>query len=369
MDLFKFTNPTAPTRMEGGKFLKDTISKMWVERYREAGEFEIKSYVSSGLRKELPLGTFVSHTDTKEIMIVDDHKIETSDDEEDTLIVTGRSFESYLENRVVGSNITFPHVGDSETMDVSLGPEFSGQQARTLILNHTITSRLIDDNNAIPYFEVLCLASGEDSLERVLKRGDLYSAVKQILEEDNLGIKSVRPYPGSPATNDINTVLIIHSGEDKSKTVIFSYDSGEIEKADYLWSVRKLKNTAMVSGRWVETLVTTPLTGYARRMMFVDASDIDGKYNELPTGDRVTRLVALMQKRGKQALAAQKEIALIGVNASKTASKYVYRKDYNIGDIITVDGEYNEQAKMRVSEYVEIEDQQGTVAYPTLTLP
>ncbi len=42
-------------------------------------------------------------------------------------------------------------------------------------------------------------------------------------------------------------------------------------------------------------------------------------------------------------------------------------KTYDVGDIITVDGEYNATTTMRISEYVEIEDETGDSGYPTFS--
>jgi len=73
MDVFTFLNPTSPTKMEQGVFVNGLLSKMWVERYRQAGEFRFTAKASSGVREQLPLGAFISHTDTHEIMVVDNH--------------------------------------------------------------------------------------------------------------------------------------------------------------------------------------------------------------------------------------------------------------------------------------------------------
>jgi hypothetical protein len=45
-----------------------------------------------------------------------------------------------------------------------------------------------------------------------------------------------------------------------------------------------------------------------------------------------------------------------------------YRADYNIGDIVYVIGNYDIAQKMRVTEYAEIEDENGEVGYPTLSM-
>ena len=102
-------------------------------------------------------------------------------------------------------------------------------------------------------------------------------------------------------------------------------------------------------------------------MMYVDASDIDGEQTEYPSGLGLALIRIAMSARGKEKLAAQKEIAL--AKADVGAAKAVYRQHYEVGDLVTVVGNYHEATTMRVTEYVEIEDENGNTGSPTLDLP
>lgn len=141
-----------------------------------------------------------------------------------------------------------------------------------------------------------------------------------------------------------------------------------MKNADYLWSNKPLKNAALVTGKFVETMVYGSETGYARRTMFVDASDIDGALTAVPTGattPTLTQVRADMAERGRQALANQRQIVL--ANASLTDDQsYRYRVDFNVGDIVRLSSSFGEILTMRVSEYAEIQDSNGIHGYPTL---
>lgn len=367
MDVFRFTNPTSSTLMQQGKVINGLKSKMWIERYAQAGDFTFVAPATAAMRNNLPIGSFVSHLDTSEIMIVENHEIVDQKNQESELVITGRGFETFLENRIVGSNKTYPTSGG--TLEYAMTAALSWNQIVTLVQNH-ISTGLIDPNDAVPYVDIVSQVTGSGpGSARSLKRIDLYSQILELLAIDKLGIRVFRPgiWPLFP-TGGTNTTLAVHRGVDRSGQIIFSHDTGEIESAGYLWSNKKLKNTAMVTGRWVETLVTTAATKYARRMMLVEASDIDNQFAVAPAGTDLTNVVAAMQQRGISALAAQNDVALTRAEVSKNASKAVYRKDFDVGDLITVSGDYNENATMRVSEYVEIEDENGKSGYPTLTM-
>lgn len=369
MDIFKFTNPENVTKMEQGQIINNLKSKMWIERYRDSGEFTLVAPADSDMRSILPIGSFISHVDTTEVMIVENHEISDDRGTESDITITGRGFETFFENRVVGSNKVFPVSGT--LTEFGLAADETWNQAVQLVNNHITTGLLVDDNNTLYYVECKTLLTGVgDQVGRGFPRGSLYDALLNLLAIDNLGIKLVRPGPWSPLTpaGSPNLGIIIHKGVDRSQSIVFSYDTGEVETADYLWSNKKLKNAALVSGKWVETAVIPPQLRYFRRWMFVNATDIDQDLNAAPVGAALTTIVNSMQQRGKEALASQKEIALAKADVAKQSTHAVYRKDYNVGDLITIDGDYNEVSVMRVNEYVEIEDETGESGYPTLAM-
>lgn len=342
-------------------------SKMWVERYDKAGECKFVAPANADMRNKLPIGSFVSHVDTTEIMIIENHEINDQADADPVLTITGRGFETFFENRIVGSNKTFPTTG--EPTDYVIPGDLLGNQIVLLIADHILAINLVDDNDAIPFTEVINLIGGIGAgVDISVKRGPLYDAVLELLGVGGYGIKVIRPGPWSPlGAGSPNVAVAIHNGVNRTGQIIFSHDTGEIESADYLWSIKKNKNTAMVSGRWVETLVTTAETGYNRRMIYVDASDIDNQYEVAPTGADLTAIINAMQQRGATALANLNDVAITKAEVAKTATKAIYRRDFDVGDLITVSGDYNETSSMQVTEYVEIEDENGRSGYPTLS--
>ncbi len=371
MDIFKFTNPNEPTKMEQGELINGIRTKMWIERYFEAGEFTFTAPVSSGLRRTLPIGTFISHIGTKEIMLVENHEINYNEDAEDEIVISGRGFETFFEQRIVGSNRVFPRVGD--LTEYTIAANYSWLQAIQMVNDHIVTDNLVNDDYALDYISTISNVTIESvEIERAIPRGNLYDRLLELLAVDFLGIKVVRPGPWSPFGPDSpHVALVIHQGVDRSSEVIFSYDTGEIVSADYLWTNKALKNAVLVKGTWVETVVNpSGMTGIQRRMMYVDASDIDSSLDEppLPGSPTYLSILAYLQRRGLEALFQQNDVALTKAEVSRNAAGSKYRQDFDVGDLITVSGDYNEVSTMRVMEYVEIEDDTGESGYPTLSL-
>lgn len=371
MDIFTFHNPSAGLRMEQGEIVNGITSKMWVERYAEAGEFTLVAPTSSGLREKLPIGSFISHTNTDELMIVENHEVNDQKNEESKITVTGRGFETSLEQRIVGSNRTFPRSSDDD-LRLLVPSERTWNQVKYLIERHILPEYVLDPNNAFGYITVQSLITGvgvEPDTSRRIDTNNVYSEILKLMAIDNFGIKIVRPGVWSPlGAASPNTAIQIHKGVDRTDQVIFSYDTGEIVNAEYLWSDKEVKNSAVITGRWIQTIVHLGPTNYARRMMAISAPDIDDFYPEAPVETFLTFTSDQMKQRGREVLRSQKSIVLAKAEVSKQLVNSEYRINFNTGDLITVVGDYNESSVMRVNEFVEIEDANGSVAYPTLSL-
>ena len=375
MEIISFTNPNAVTKMEQAVVVNGITSKTWIERYSTAGEFTFIGPVSTGLKEILSIGSFVSHTDSDDLMIVENQEINADSGNLDPdITITGRSFETYLEQRVVGANMAFPLSDVDGVVDYSLISEHTWNQAVTMIEDHILASALIDDTYQIPWVTVLStvvpLGTETPETARTVKRGDLYNAVLDLLKIDNHGITVVRPGSTSPlGPTDPNLAIVVHSGTDLTGSVSLSQASGEVVNADYLWSNKSLKNAALVTGKWVEMKVD-PIssTEYGIRMMYIDGSDLDKDLTAAPTGTDLDAVVNAMNQLGREALLSQRELVLNKAETAKSGLSPMYRRDYFIGDLITVNGEFNETTTMRVSEHVEIEDSTGVSSYPTLTV-
>jgi len=368
MDLFKFQKVNGiDIDLKNAQIVKGWDSLMWVERYRDPCEFTLKAKVDSRLQDTLPIGSLISHVNSTEVMIVENHEINQTQNETPEITITGRSFETFLENRIVGANqdrnspyITVP--------EYTIPAAASWLQTFVLLSDHISATNVLTGADALKNVTVLADVDYETTAEdRVIKKTDLYSAMIELLEIDNLGIRTIRPVGEQEAL-----VLQIHDGKKKAASVAFSYDYGDIESASYLWTNKSLKNAAYICGKWVDAFIDSAESGYDRRMMYVDASDIDNQFNEAPTGTDLTAVRAKMVTRGYQELAAQRRVAMNNVKPYESKINWItfkYRQDYQVGDIVSVDGSYNVTSQMRVIEYVEIHDENGESGYPTLAEP
>jgi len=74
-----------------------------------------------------------------------------------------------------------------------------------------------------------------------------------------------------------------------------------------------------------------------------------------------------MNALGQRFIASYNSVQMASIEIAANIDRYIYRKDFNVGDIVSVKGEYEASRLMRISEYVEIMDETGNINYPTLS--
>lgn len=361
MDLIKLSNKAgdAVSELGQGEQINGWEKCLWVERWQKPGEFKIEAPLSSGLREFLPLETFITHLETLDLMWVENHEIKQPKDKDPTIEISGRSFTSYLENRIIGENLA---AVSNDKQDYILSDTTTAQQVYYLIFDNLIGAT--EANNQLPGFYVADITTGTLTEEsRLAKYGTVWDRVYEILKIDDLGLKMRRPLP-----TDELSYFLIYTGTDRTNEILFTWTGGDLESLEYFFSTRKLKTSARVISKWLQVRVGLTETKFDRRVMLVDASDLDDKLNAMPTGTPLTDLISAMTIRGQEALSNQNRLTITEVDSSPN-SRWRYRTDYNIGDLVTVHGDFGESAPMRVVEFAEVSDENGTSGHPTLAIP
>jgi len=373
MDLFKFIPGADPSFLENGQTLNKIKTASWTERYVEAGEFEITAGVSSGLRSLLPVGTMISHIDTFEVMIVEtvNLKEDTTDSVgEPQLTIKGRSLESWFRQRIVGGDIeSYVFLGERLMLPVNeylLAMDTSWEQTKTMIEDHVINT-FTGQHDDVDGFAVISNQQhigSSTSQARVMRKQNLHSAVLELLAVDDFGIKVVRPNPDN--VDPTKTEFRIHNGIDRTADVIFSHAFGDLEKPEYLWADGILKTDFFCRSNYYEMRgINETIEGFNRRILYVDCTDLDDHLDEAGAIAAFSDIQAAMDVRGQQALRSQAATNLLSTDVAKR-SRYKFKRHYDVGDIVAVHGNYDEQSVMRIVEHVTFLDEKGETGYPTL---
>ena len=229
MDLFRFEPLADPKTLvlSGGSPITGYTSAMWVERYRDAGEFRIFAPLSSGLSDFLPPGSLISHVDTLDVMIVEDQQVRAERGEDPTIEITGRSFPTWLDNRIAGLSGPVDWGLVNYRGDYVLAAGYIAAQVRTMILSHMQPASVWDTTDQLANLSIVNLApnSGTSSA-RSVSYGGVYTRAVELLALEDFGLRMARPGFAILGIGPYsNPAILIHDGTDRTDVVTFSWRS------------------------------------------------------------------------------------------------------------------------------------------------
>lgn len=339
-------------------------SLLWTERYNSCGDFEIYTPVSEQSltliqfileKRKSDLDIYVWKKDTDCTMVLETCEITTSDDEGSHVIISGRSLESLLDRRIIWSQTVLN--GNLQS------------QIKKLLDENVINS--INKDRRFPNF---IFEESDDpqitsqTIQAQYTGDNLYDVICGICKDYQIGFR-VR------LTNENKMAFKLYAGVDRSYEqsknpyVVFSSKFENIADTNYLESVKTLKNLALVAGedsgvqRRMVAVGKTNLGGLSRREMYVDARDIQSE----TTGGEIIpdeEYMALLRQRGNECLSENVYTKTFEGNV-EAKQNFVYGKDFFKGDIVQIVTDYGVESKVRVSEFIQSQNNIGYNTYPT----
>lgn len=156
----------------------------------------------------------------------------------------------------------------------------------------------------------------------------------------------------------------VTSNQSELPPVIFSTDFDSLKQLSYVESDLDYKNYAIVAGQGEgkdrRIVNVGESTGFERHELFVDARDVSEETEgEDPQPRREQDIINDLRNRGNQKLVEhEQEIYLEGQILTK--SPFVYQKDYDLGDIATVQTtDWGVTMDARIKEIKEIYESSG----------
>ena len=340
----------------------------WVERYLKPGEFEIKAPMESGLFEQLPLYTFISHVNTYEMAFVENIEIKDDGENDPELTISGRTIDALMDFQITGfAYWTQNQTSSNPNPEYTIASNYIAVQVATIINNERYATY---DWPLIAAVAPSAVSTAGDQAARTLKKEKLSKTVMDLLQVYDFGIRSKRMNPFGVTGSAAENRLVVHKGENRTDEVVFSWRTGDLKAADYLWSSKSRVDMTWVMGKWVGNWSAYGTIGnadYQRQVVLVSASDLDDSYSAIPSSGDYTALRAKMYERAKANTQGNVEVNITSVEVSPT-TQWRYRDHYDIGDLVTVDGNYGEVETRRVVEFAEIEDEEGESAFPTLEI-
>jgi hypothetical protein len=134
---------------------------------------------------------------------------------------------------------------------------------------------------------------------------------------------------------------------DPFKTVVYSFASGD---TGIIYPITGVDNRS-----------TTDYTGFDLRAQMIFVDDIDpADYTDTPS------LQVILNAKAHDVLILSDYIRAVDGKIAPL-SQFTYGQDYNLGDIIEIEGSTGTIQKARVTEYIRAQDEAGERAYSGLT--
>jgi hypothetical protein len=308
-------------------FIESYSYLSWVRRYSSTGEFELKCAPEN--LPLLSLGNILAKNGDNEGAIIETILVESV--EQEIITVRGRFLTVLLESRIIWN---------TEKLQGDIG-QCIGQ----LINNHAINP--VEFDRLIPNLSYESLVIGKNISMQVSFK-NLLEAVTGITSETGIGIKGVL------TAGKISLSLYIG----QEQPFVFSREFENLLSQNYTDSIKDLANVAKVAGEGEGTdrqiIVIGEAAGLARKEVFIDARDLaSSEY-----GDNEKYLKAL-ELRGSEKLYEKRRRESFDAVAN-TNSNLVYRKDFDLGDIVTVKSSLlGLSRRLRITEIIETYDETG----------
>nr|DAJ80096.1 MAG TPA: hypothetical protein [Caudoviricetes sp.] len=194
-------------------------------------------------------------------------------------------------------------------------------------------------------------------IDKQVTGGSLWDEISEVAEADKLRI-ILRPNVVVVNTEHPQNIdgwtLIIGAGEDRTRhrannavsSVMFSQSLSNIANTDYIVDRSKLRNTVYIAGegegtdrKWYNIDVNSDVTfgerkGWNRRELWVDARDVQSEQDNVTLTD--AEYEELMKQRADEKAKDNDLSEEYTATVTDITKQYTYKKDYNIGDFVTI---------------------------------
>lgn len=365
---------------DGITMIDTFTSAIWTVRYDEAGDFEIYTPVRLDYIQAMQIGNYLWNRDSDRLMVIETVEIETDAEEGPQLIVTGRSLESILDRRIVTSSQNFSGNLQSVLFAIIQNEVISSGGTRRIpgfslktssdsrITSISISELSIRGENV---YDVVCsLCQANKVGWRILPKGAGGFEFELYVGVDRSYAQSVNPYVTfSPSFENLLNSNYIKSFKSYKNSIyaVGTYQKEVILQNKYKddngeWVVEEqttYEEAEVVTWQYSET--ATP-SGLARREMFIDNGGVnDGEQGgEYATWNAVNKEKAIAELGEHQTITAFE-------GELEATRQYIYREDFNIGDIVQVENEFGITGTVYISEIVFSQDANGITITPTFT--
>jgi len=328
----------------------DYSSLIWNPKYNEVGEFEIYIEATPENINLLKEKNYVFREDDDYVGVIENIKITfNSNSLLNMMTVSGRFSEKILGQRIIWTQTS---------ADASLEDSM-----RALIKQNVIEPE--NTSRKINVIKLGDLIGDTPKISSQYTGDNLLTVIQENAKEAGLGFRNIY--------KDGKFYFGFYRGVDRSRNqlantwIVFSDEHENLATFDYQYLLKGYSNVAMVRGegegleRKITIINDNKYIGLDRYELNVDARDIQSNNGEIKADEYTQKL----QKRGNEKLAEVGILETIEGSAEEDDDKYIYKRDYFLGDLVQVElTEYNFSYVARIVSVIESKDENGYSCIP-----
>lgn len=344
------------TKFETIAVVDNFRSLIWVDRYRECGDFEIVVPASREFIDIFKDDYYVVNLESNHTMIVEGRLTKSDSEAGNSIIVTGRSLESILERRIIWNPTVLK--GNFQTAIKKIIDEN--------IISPTDRNRKISNFRFIESTDPIVTAL---TIDTTLLGEDIYSVLVDYCTVNGIGFKVT-------LSKDNFFEFSLYAGTDRTYEqsenpyVIFSPGFENIINSSYKENKENYKNTTLVGGEERDSgqvfrtvnLKSAAASGIERREIYTDARSVS---KSTPDGDLTEDdYLAQLDYKGLETLYDNPYNKQFEGQVDAT-SAFIFNRDFFMGDTVQTENEYGVQSVSRVIEFIRSQDEDGEEMYPS----
>ncbi|NFB57066.1 hypothetical protein EXM89_12245 [Clostridium botulinum] len=346
----------------------DTFTSFrWIRRYFKSGEFELHCALDSNTLELLKRDNVVYKKNDVEAGYIETRQLKIGEDGQEHLEVKGKLLTNYLDRRISWDRVNFD--GKAEVL------------MRNLVLENAIKPTNI--NRKIQNLTLGSLKGFNKDIKYQNSFGNVLQQLENISNTSNLGYRNLLNIKNRKILFDVYKGVDRTINNGSIAPCIFSRDFENILEQEYIDSLNNYKNTCLIAGagEGKDRKITSIEEGIGlnRYELYVDARDVqdtetvtvtvtdydeegnvtgsheEDKEAEIPWDRYEPQLL----QRGDEKLSECTKIQTFDSKVN-TNGNNVYKKDYNLGDIVTiVDKKWGIRIDTRITEIEEIYEEKG----------
>ena len=315
-------------------------SLMWCKRYYDIGALDLQIEATIENINLFKQGYYITRDDDETVFIIKCIHIDTEENHDNNLIVGAVDIKSILSQRIIWNTIIFNgtvenYIRKMITENI-IDPKWTGRQISNF--------KLKDERYVKGIITQQC--SYDNLGEKVIDLCRNYNLGWKVTLED--GVFYFDMYEG------INRSI----NQTENNPIVFSPRYENLTSSVYDFNSTEYKNAALIGGQGEgKDRVLTSVengAGLERFEIFVDdSSSSSNSETEITEEEYLSQL----QAKGKEELA--KCSITTEFEGEIVVDSYEYKKEYDLGDIITIENEYGISVDARIVEVVETWDDTG----------